>query len=61
VNDKAVTDFPWWAKQQGHRNYMISALKENSVATWIEANAFDGSNPINTGIEDYSIYENQGG
>ena len=40
---------------------MISVLKENSVATWIEAIAFDGSNPINTGIEDYSIYENQGG
>ena len=39
---------------------MISVLKENSVATWIEAIAFDGSNPINTGIEDYSIYENQG-
>ena len=30
------------------------------MATWIEAIAFDGSNPINTGIEDYSIYENQG-
>ena len=60
VYDKAVTDFAWWAKQQGHRNYMISVLKENSVATWIEAIAFDDSNPINTGIEDYSIYENQG-
>ena len=60
VYDKAVTDFPWWAKQKGHQNYMISVLKENSVATWIEAIAFDRSNPINRGIEDYSIYENQG-
>ena len=58
--DKAVTDFPWWEKQKGHQNYMISVLKENSVATWIESIAFDGSNPINTGIEGYSIYENQG-
>ena len=60
VYDKAVTDFPWWVKQQGHQNYMISVLKENSVATWIESIAFDDSNPINTSIEDYSIYENQG-
>ena len=60
VYDKAVIDFPWWAKQKGHQNYMISVLKENSVATWIESIAFDDSNPINTGVEDYSIYENQG-
>ena len=60
VYDKAVTDFPWWTKQKDHQNYMISVLKENSVATWIESIAFDDSNPINTGIEDYSIYENQG-
>ena len=60
VYDKAVTDFPWWAKQKGHQNYMISVLKENSVATWIESIVFDSSNPINTGIEDYSTYENQG-
>ncbi|WP_428354302.1 hypothetical protein [Methyloprofundus sp.] len=39
---------------------MISVLKENSVATWIESIAFDVNNPTNTGIEDYSIYENQG-
>ncbi|UOA08566.1 hypothetical protein [Methylobacter sp. S3L5C] len=58
--DKAVTNFPWWTKQKGHQNYMISVLKENSVATWVESIAIDGSNPINTGIEGYSIYENQG-
>ncbi len=60
VYDKAVTDFPWWAKQKNHQNYVISVLKENSVATWIESIAFDTNNSINTGIEDYSIYENQG-
>ena len=60
VYDKAVTDFHWWAKQKSHQNYMISVLKENSVATWIEPIGFDANNPINTGIEDYSIYENQG-
>ena len=60
VYDKAVTDFPWWAKQKAHQNYMISVLKDNSVATWIESIAFDANNPINTGVEDYSIYENQG-
>ena len=60
VYDKAVTDFPWWAKQIGHQNYMISVLKDNSAATWIESIDFDTRNPINIGIEDYSIYENQG-
>jgi hypothetical protein len=60
VYDKAVTDYPWWEKQTVHQNYMISVLKENSVATWIKSIAFDSNNPTNTGIEDYSIYENQG-
>ncbi len=60
VYDKAVTDFHWWAKQKNHQNYMISVLKENSVATWIKSIAFDTNNPTNIGIEDYSIYENQG-
>jgi hypothetical protein len=55
-----VTDFSWWAKQKAQQNYMISVLKENSVATWIESIAFDANIPINTGIEDYSIYETQG-
>ncbi|WP_262964827.1 hypothetical protein [Methylobacter psychrophilus] len=43
VYDKPVTVFPWWAKQKGHQNYMISVLKENSVATWIESTDFDAS------------------
>ena len=60
VYDKAVTDFPWWAKQKSHQNYMISVLKENSVATWIESIDFDANHPINTGVEDYSTYESQG-
>ena len=60
VYDKAVIDFLWWAKQKSHQNYMISVLKENSVATRIESIDFDVSNTINTGVEDYSIYENQG-
>ena len=60
VYDKAVTDFHWWAKQKSHKNYMISVLKENSVATWVESITFDANNPVNTGIEAYSIYENQG-
>lgn len=60
VYDKAVTDVTWWATQKAHQNYMISVLKENSVATWIESIAFDANNPTNTGIEDYSVYENQG-
>jgi len=60
VYDKAVTDFSWWEKQKSHQNHMISVLKENSVATWIKFIDFDSSNPINIGVEDYSIYENQG-
>ncbi len=60
VYDKAVIDFRWWEKQKGHKNYMISVLKENSVATWVASIPFDKSNPINTGVEDYRSYENQG-
>ena len=60
VYDKAVTDYLWWEKQKGHQNHMISVLKENSVAIWIESIPFDSSNPINTGVEDYSVYESQG-
>ncbi|WP_221894668.1 hypothetical protein [Bathymodiolus japonicus methanotrophic gill symbiont] len=33
VYDKAVTDFVWWDRQKRHANYMISMLKENSIAT----------------------------
>ena len=60
VYDKAATDFSGWTKQKAQQNYMISVLKENSVATWIESINFDRNNPTNTGIEDYSLYENQG-
>lgn len=60
VYDKAVTDYNWWNKQKQHQNYMISVLKENSVATFVESIAFDQSSPINMGVEKYSIYENKG-
>jgi len=60
VYDKAVTDYPWWEKQKGHQNYMLSVLKENSVATWVKSIPFDNRHPTNTGVEDYSIYESQG-
>jgi len=60
VYDKAVTDFSWWDKQKSHQNYMITVLKENSVATLVEPIAFDTQNDINIGIEAYSRYENKG-
>jgi len=60
VYDKAVMDYVWWDSQKDHQNYMISVLKENSVATRVEAIPFDSSNPINTGVEGYDIYENKG-
>jgi hypothetical protein len=60
VYDKAVTDFAWWGHQTQHENYMISVLKENSVATFFEYIPFDKSNEINTGVEGYNIYENGG-
>ena len=60
VYDKAVTDYLWWDKQKSHQNYMISVLKENSVATFVESISFDKHEMINTGVEGYSIYENNG-
>lgn len=60
VYDKAVTDYTWWDAQKAHENYMISVLKENSVATFVESIAFDNSHEVNTGVEAYSIYENAG-
>ena len=60
VYDKAVTDYAWWNRQKAHNHYMISMLKENSVATLVEAIPFDEKNDINTGIEGYSLYENAG-
>jgi len=58
VYDKAVIDFAWWDKQKHDRNFMISVLIENSVATFIESIQFDRNNEINTGIESYSVYQN---
>ncbi|MCK4842837.1 MAG: transposase, partial [Methylococcales bacterium] len=60
IYDKAVTDYVWWDQQKRHFNYMISKLKENSVATLVESISFDALDDINTGIEAYSVYENKG-
>jgi len=59
VYDKAVTDFAWWDKQKHNLNFMISVLKENSVATFVEDIQFDKDDEINTGIERYCVYENK--
>jgi hypothetical protein len=59
VYDKAVTDYVWWDQQKQHSNYMISMLKENSVATRVESIPFDTLHEINTGVEAYSVYENK--
>jgi hypothetical protein len=59
VYDKAVTDCVWWDNQKQHRNYMISVLKENSVASFVKYIPLDRCNEINTGIEIYSLYENK--
>jgi hypothetical protein len=60
VYDKAVTDYAWWDLQIQQGNYMISLLKENSVATWVESIPFDAQDEINTGVEGYRLYENDG-
>ena len=60
VYDKAVTDYAWWDQQKQYSNYMISMLKENSVATRVESISFDSLHEINTGVEAYSVYENKG-
>jgi len=59
VYDKAVTDFAWWDKQKQDQNFMVSVLKENAVATFVESIPFDRNDEINTGIESYSIYQNK--
>ena len=59
VYDKAATDYAWWDKQKSHENYMVSVLKENSVANFVESISFDKNSAINTGVESYSIYENR--
>lgn len=38
---------------------MISVLKENAVATFVESIGFDRDDEVNTGIENYSFYENK--
>ena len=60
VYDKAVTDYAFWNQQIEHGNLMISVLKENSVATFVESIPFDTRHEVNTGVESYSIYENKG-
>jgi len=59
VYDKAVTDFAWWDKQKKDQNFMISVLKENAVATFVESIPFDRDDEVNTGVENYSVYENK--
>jgi hypothetical protein len=59
VYDKAVTDFAWWDKQKNNLNFMISVLKENSAATFVESIPFDRNDDINTGIESYGVYQNE--
>ncbi|WP_221895709.1 hypothetical protein [Bathymodiolus japonicus methanotrophic gill symbiont] len=46
VYDKTVTDFVWWDRQKRHANYMISMLKENSIATLVESIPFDSRHEI---------------
>jgi hypothetical protein len=59
VYDKAVTDYLWWDKQKKKQNFMISVLKENAVAAFVESIEFDRDDEINTGVERYSVYQNQ--
>ncbi len=60
IYDKAVTDYIFWNHQVRHGNFVISVLKENLVATFVESIPFDTSHKINTGVESYSLYENNG-
>jgi len=60
VYDKAVTDYVFWNHQVRHENFMISVLKENSAATFVESIPFDTNHKINTGVESYSLYKNKG-
>ena len=51
--------FTWWDKQKKENNFMISVLKENSSATYVDSIEFDHKDEINTGVECYSIYQNK--
>ncbi len=59
IYDKAVTDYAWWEKQKQHQNFMISVLKENAVATFVNSIPYDQGSEINTGVEGYSVYKNK--
>lgn len=59
VYDKAVTDYAWWDRQKRDQNCMISVLKENAVATFVESIPFDRKDEINTGIENDGIFQNK--
>ncbi|MFT6103543.1 MAG: hypothetical protein ACJA2B_001998 [Candidatus Endobugula sp.] len=39
--DKTATDFAWWDKQKNNLNFMVSVIKENSAATFVESIPFD--------------------
>jgi len=56
VYDKAVIDFKWWDKQKRDQNFMITVLKENCAAEFVESIPFDANSDINTGIIRYSVY-----
>ncbi|MFT5635965.1 MAG: hypothetical protein ACI89T_001420, partial [Cognaticolwellia sp.] len=58
IYDKAVTDHVWWEAQKSYDNYMITVLKENSVATLLESIPLDRKRDVNIGVESYSIYQN---
>jgi len=60
IYDKAVTNYTFWNHQVAYGNFMLSVLKENSVATFVESIPFDASHEINTGVESYCVYENNG-
>ncbi|VAW49145.1 hypothetical protein MNBD_GAMMA03-124 [hydrothermal vent metagenome] len=55
VYDMAAIDFAWWNKQKQRQNFMISMLKENAVASFIESIPFDRNDERNTGVESYSV------
>lgn len=57
VYDKAVIDYEWWDKQKRHQKFMISVLKVNSAAVFVESISFNHQDPLNIGIEDYSVYQ----
>jgi hypothetical protein len=60
VYDKAATDYAWWNKQKQQNNFIITVMKDNSVATYVESIPFDENDKVNIGVESYSVYENNG-